>query len=545
MVQTDELNVETRRDTQKKYSLSKSFILLTVSAAFFVSALLLEPIMVDGDGLTHASRAIYDGFLMGMEPNHPLAPAFLRCVFLPLEAVGMRRYALRAFDIVDHLCGVAIFLLLACSIFPRFIKTSTVCVLSSLGAVLSFGVLSRASTIEVYAPALLLDIALVAFCLRADFTRIRDPVIASLLFLLAVGFHVTNTLVGPFALALVIYRTPRNRIVATLCCGALIFLFGIGVIIGMLWLGLGGAQWPPDLSAMLPQGVPQPPMGITGRSVRALYGFSRTVAYLPYYKELNVGWGCLYAGVLTSFVALVVFMASRGLVGRIHQYRSLFLLLMLLALPFVVMGLAYYPSDPERWLFLMPLVWLVIGMVWDQYTPAPDKWFTRGTSQILLALIVLGLGGYNAVVGLLPDVLANRNLAGIKKLAATTNPTDLVISPAGIRAAIYEFYLDKPLNFENLTLVSLEEKHQSHQEAMQADLCDRISQGLRTGRRVLVYNLIAEGHEKQRGYPWANLRYGYRPETFLEVLNKFDQETLVAPIPDHCGIIRLHQKEPS
>src|SRR5262249_24977511 len=159
----------------------------------------------------------------------------------------------RAFHVVDHLCGVGIFLLLACSIFPRFIKNWAVCVLSSLAAVLSFGVLSRAYTIEVYAPALLLDVALVAFCLRSDFTRIRDPVIASLLFVLAIGFHLTNLLGGPFALALVISRTPRNRIVTTLWCGALTFWSGIGAMVVMLWFGLGGAHWPPDLSLIMPR----------------------------------------------------------------------------------------------------------------------------------------------------------------------------------------------------------------------------------------------------------------------------------------------------
>ena len=89
----------------------------------------------------------------------------------------------------------------------------------ALGVMASYGVLSRASAIEVYAPALFLDVALVEYCLRSQLTRDRDAVAASLLLVLAVGLHVTNLLIIPGVIALAIGLTPKSRIARTLVSG--------------------------------------------------------------------------------------------------------------------------------------------------------------------------------------------------------------------------------------------------------------------------------------------------------------------------------------
>ena len=520
------------------------FSILAASLSIFAVTLMLEPVMVDGDGLGHSSRAIYESFLSGMDPRHPLAAAFFRCFYLPLEALGLRRSAIQAFSLVDHACGVGIFLFLACSVFPRFIRSWQICLLSSLGVVLSYGVLSRASTIEVYAPAMLLDIALVAHCLRTDFARVWAPTITAILYVLAIGLHVTNVLMGPVVLAIVICRTPRGRIVVNLIWATFIFSLGISVILGLLWLGPGGARWPPDLAAILPRSEHHPQMSILGRLVRAVYGFLRTLAYLPYHRDLGPRGAGLCTAFLAGFATLFLVVVARGPSQRFRESRPLIMHLLLLALPFALVGLYYYPSDPERWIFLMPVVWLVIGIAWDQYTPTPGQWLSRDTSQLLLALIVLGLGGYNAIAGLLPDARVSRDLAGLKELFRLTTADDLVISPSSVRSRIHEFYVTQLADFENIDLVSLTRRHSSHREEMEKDLTDRITDALRDGRRVLVFDLIAEGHEKQRGYPWAFMENDYGPDTFLEVIARFDQEVLIQPSREQPGLFLLHTKNP-
>ena len=107
--------------------------------------------------------------------------------------------------------------------------------------------LSRAAAIEVYAPALFMDVALIAYCLRSSFTRDRSAVTASLLLLLAVGFHVTNLLVIPFIVALVIGRTPASESSDPPLGGETVLL-GLGAILALLWLGPGAEHgrpiWP-------------------------------------------------------------------------------------------------------------------------------------------------------------------------------------------------------------------------------------------------------------------------------------------------------------
>ena len=511
---------------------------LLVSVSLLILTLSLKPMMIDGDGLSLSSRAIYEGFLSGMDPRHSLAAAVLRTIYLPLQAVGLERMALYAFIGVSSLCGAGTFLLLASSIFPRFIKAASVSVLCALGVVASYGVLSRASTIEVYAPALFLDVALIAYCLRSPFTRDRDAVAASLLLVLAVGFHVTNLLMIPFVVALVIGRTSRERIVRTLVWGATTFVLAMTVIVSLLWLGIGQAKWPPDLALIFPRGEVQPPLGLGGHLSRAAYGFARTVAFLPYIRELRTSLVVPYLGLLGAVFLLYVHLARRGFLVHLREQGKLLWMLGLLAAPFALIGVYYYPSDPERWLFLMPALWLLIGLAWDQSRPAP-AWRKIGWGNpILLAAIVIGLGMYNAAA-LIPDAIANRSLAGLREISKLTTRDDLVISASGISGRINEFYVDHPVQAENLTVMALVKEHGADLDGMQADLAARIDRALERNRRVFVFDLIGEGHEKQKGYPWAFLEHDYGPNTFLDVLAKYGHDPVYPPNREHVGIIRL------
>ncbi len=538
---SDSVAPTTDNDRSKFASRIHIIVYAVLSVLLSILALLLKPIMIDGDGLSHSSRAIYAGFLAGMDPKHPLAAALLRAIYLPLAAVGLRRFSLTAFVGVSILSAVGTFLLLACSIFPRFIRVWSVSVLCALGVVVSYGVLSRGSTIEVYAPALFLDVAVVAYCLRFPFTRDRHAVGASLLLVLAVGFHVTNLLIIPFAIALVIGRTPRERIVRTLLWGGATFLLGLGVILSLLWLGLGRAKWPPDLALIVAQGDLQPSLGMGGHLSRAAYGFARTVAFLPYHRDLRATLALPYAVLAGGMLLLCSHLARKGFLAHLGKNGRLLLMLVLLATPFLFMGLYYFPSDPERWLFLMPPLWLLIGLAWDQYDPTPDGRGIAWNSQILLAAIVIGLGSCNAAA-LVPDALANRYLTGLRELSKLTTRDDLVISPSNVNSRINEFYLDRPIPAENLTVMALVEEHGADLHGLRADLVDRIDRALREGRRVFAFNFIGERHEKQRGYPWGGLGHDYGPDTFLAILEKYQYDPIYPPNREHVGIVRLRPR---
>jgi hypothetical protein len=501
-------------------------------------ALGLSPAMIDGDGLTHSERAISQGFLEGMEPKHPLAAMALRAIYLPLSIAGGGHLTLRAFTAFSAACGAMTFALLRWRIFPRFIKSPAVSLLCALGVFLSYGVLSRSSTVEVYAPALFLDVLVVAYCLRSPFTRRHQAVLAGLLLVLAVGFHVGNVLMIPGLIALVAGRVPRDRRVDVLASCAAGFVLGMGLIGGLLWLGPGRAEWPPDWSLILPRRDPEPPLGLGGRLGRAVYGFARTVAYLPYVRDLRASRALPYAILVGGAALWCLHLARRNLADRSGGIGRVLLGLAVLGTPFVVMGVAYYPSDPERWLFLMPVLWLLVGLAWDRPEASGPRRALSTDGPILLGVMVFGVGLYNAAA-VLPEARSNRHLAGLRTLAEISEPDDLILSPGGVLNRMNAFYLDHPVRGEEVTVMALVKAHGADHRGLQADLAGRIDDALRGGRRVLVFNFIGERHRKQEGYPWNYVGHDYGPDTFLSVLDRFEQGVIAPSSPDREGIVRL------
>ena len=137
--------------------------LVALSALFWS----LKPSMLDGDGLQHAGDAIFHPAFGAMDLKHLLVPAALKV------AVGLSSLLDRGGRVIDFLLAenglatLATFVLLARFVFPRVIQDLVVAWISALGTVLSYGVLSRSASLEVYSIALLADVVLVAYCLSS------------------------------------------------------------------------------------------------------------------------------------------------------------------------------------------------------------------------------------------------------------------------------------------------------------------------------------------------------------------------------------------
>jgi hypothetical protein len=494
--------------------------------------------MPDGDGLSHANRAIYDGFLEGSQPKHPLAAALLRSVYLLLSTVGMRAHTIGAFSMVSHVCGAGTLLLLSCSIYPRLGLSRSSSLMAAVGTALSFGVLSRATAIEVYAPALFLDVALTAFCLHARFDSARDAVFATLLFAAGVSIHVTNVCVAPLAIAIVISRTSRGSQATIFWSACLTLVLSAAAICALLWQGPGKGEWPPNPRAILPTPDPEPPMSALSRAARAGYGFCRSIAFLPYYKELSVPVAAVYAILSSCLLAFLFLVATRGLI-QVGRARHQVLVLLVLALPFVILGVMHYPSDPERWLFLTPIAWLIAGLAVEHYDPRGGQFPSRKQCLLALSTAILGVGVYNVLASLLPDSKASKHLPGLRTLSIISDADDLIISPAGVCGPINEFFLERPILGENLSLILLAERHHAAAGALQDDLTARVRRRLGERGRVFVYDLIGEGHEAQRNYPWAYLESGYGPDTFLEALSGFKARVILEPTKSQSGLYEL------
>lgn len=295
---------------------------------------------------------------------------------------------------------------------------------------------------------------------------------------------------------------------------------------------------------ILPIGDPQPPLSVTGRAARAAYGLARTMAWLPPARNISASFTVGYLSVMLTGSGALLFLARTGLFKNLRAYNLLFGFLALFAVPFIGMGLSYFPSDPERWVFLLPVIWMLIGLIVNEYLWASSPHFPSHRTVVpLLAAVVVLLGLYNGLYKLFPESRHNRDLSGLSELASTASSTDLVISPGGISGPIYELFLGKRVTFANLTIVSLVEKHGANKGRLQSDLETRIREQLKTGGHVYVYGLIGEGHRKGENYPWAHVtHFDYGPETFLTIFEQFERHEVVSPTPAHTGTFRLTLK---
>jgi hypothetical protein len=507
----------------------------------FISLAALQPRMPDGDGLAHASRAIYEGFLEGMEAKHLTYAAVLHSVYVPLRVLNLHSYAISALSMTSHLAAVGIFLLLARTIYPLFIKDHLIASLSALGTVASFGIMSRAVTIETYSLALLTDVALIAVCLKGNLDQWRITVAAGLLFVLAVGFHVTNVLLAPCVLALLVIRGQRSTVMSRLVWFGGTVIAGMSILLGLFLAGKHAGAQPLDWAQIFPNADVQPSLGLLGHLGRAAYGFARAIAWVPPLPELSMGFATGYGLAMVVGLLVVLYLFSAGLWQRRARYRPVWIILALVIVPFTAIGIYYFPSDPERWLFLTPAVWLVIGLIWSEYRPAPGILLTRTKSLMLLGIIVASLGLYNGLYKLLPEAQHNRELVGLKELAKVTSASDLVITPTVITSDINEFFLQKPLDCDNLTFTGLVDKYGGNRADLQSYLRAQITEKLQHGAPVYVHRVINEGHVAAKGYPWAHFtEFNYSPETFIDVLLEFNPTIVIAPSASRTGTFRLY-----
>jgi hypothetical protein len=513
---------------------------LAIAVALVAGLVLLRPRMPDGDALGHAGRAIERSLLRGMEPKHILYAPLLRILLLGLENAGLRPYALDAFTIVSNLCGGVLYLLLARGIYAPLLRNVVVGRICALGVVLSFGVMVSCATIETYALALTLDVALAAVCIRTGLETTGPAAAAAVLFVLAVGVHATNVLMLPFVLAILLSSGRRHGWTAPgVFCG--IVLLGAVVLASALVLGVPTADGTPNWARLIPRGDPHPSLSLGGRLGRALYGFLRTFAWLMPFKDLDRIFAIVYVAVFVLAALLIVFVAAHGFLGNLGRYRWASFLILLIVVPFTLVGIYYYASDSERWLFLMPPVWLVLGAIWTDYRPAPNSWLSPGALPGVLLFLVLLMGSYNALYKLWPEARSSRELKGLVDLQQRTGSGDLIVAASPLKGITEEFLLRQPLHGEVVALDHLMlDVHKTDVAGCENDMRERVQAALAQGRRVFVYGLLDEGQTEGRGYPWAWVQsMGYRPEKISSLLDEYHPEAVVKPDADHVGLFQL------
>ncbi len=348
---------------RKAGSLTTVAILCVAAACLFAFG---RPGTPNGDGLGYLRAARTGQFA----PGHPVYVPLLRLLGTPI--------VLRA-QIVSMACGVLGVALVA----------MRGAVFGAAGLAVSWAYWSSASDVEVYAPAVLCLIGVLV---------VRHRVARAVLGGAAIALHIEHVLLLPF----------------------LWVESGAAVAIGAL--ALGGCAYAAMTMGALHMGVPAALRFVLSSShgfrdplwkapAATLFGWARSLAFAPYPYEASVWITAAHMLVGAGMLALVCVWAFRDRARPDWPARSV----IALVAPYAACGFLFFPSESERWLFLLPVFWM-----WADPALAKRKWQACAVLGALLC--------WNVIRGVLPSKGTDAATRA-QATAALLRPGDLVIAP--------------------------------------------------------------------------------------------------------------------
>jgi len=369
---------------------------VAIALATAIGYLAIAPAVVNGDGLGYLKASVHGNLYPGHLGYVPLLMFLRRIAGVgPQPVDGL--WVARALSAVS--AGIAVWALGAAArrLFDAR-ESPRAGLIASGGLAASFGCMSSGSDVETYAPALAaLCLTIYGLARRRTGGGPASTVLAAVALAVATLLHVENVLFGLCAL----FALPRRDRVGFVAISSLLVLAAYGLAgFGAGWL-LGashGFHYP--LSAATP--------------FIALYGACKALLFSPYPYEAS--WarvlghfvpGALALGTL-AFIVLARDLArpTRAPLGAAATWAW--------AVPYGAVGVAFFASDAERWIFLLPLVWLTVAT-------------TRSRSQLALTVAV-GLLLLNLAVWL-PHARDTDWRDRARAVSTHLAPGDLVVSP--------------------------------------------------------------------------------------------------------------------
>jgi hypothetical protein len=435
-----------------------------VGFASAVAYLLVAPSVVNGDGLGYLNASVHGDLYPGHLLYEPLLRA-LRALFSvgprPVDGLAVAR----ALSAVSG--GVAVFAIgrAARRLDPQLptgaraspVVAATSPVVAALGLACSFGAIVAASDVETYAPALAaLCLAVWALAARRAGGGPRTVVAAGLAIALAALFHVENALFGLVALA-ALPRDQRRRDWPLLVATAGLVTVGVyAAVIVASSAPTGASSWLRGAS----HGFRYPVHWYT--PAVAVYGASKALLYSPYPYEAS--WLLVVGHFVPGVIALVA-LGRMALGGRAPLGRSATIVWVV---SYGAVGVAFFPSDTERWIFLLPLFWLAV---------AAARRHARAALAVAIALGVLNVAVW------LPRARDQSWRDRADRAATHAEPGDLIVSPGHGWDEYIGFYAPPtvghyPIVFHTGRLGSA--------ELVRRDLAEAVRDARKRGHRVLL-----------------------------------------------------------
>jgi hypothetical protein len=260
---------------------------------------------------------------------------------------------------------------------------------------------------------------------------------------------------------------------------------------------------------------------------QAIYGLARSLVWSPYLYESDaprlIGQFLLGLLPLIGFVALC----------RRHAHAAAGLPLRplaVLAAPYAALALVFFGADPERWIFILPVLWIVAGVVID----------ALAHRRVVARALVAGLFALNLGLAILPAHFNAwpRHLAELA--AEPLSDGDLLIFPGHDWDEYVVFYGRKRIEPFPISYYAARDG-----EDRMWDRLDREAGAARArGHHVFAVRLFDEAREvadDPAGY--AELRAIGISRAKLRA--KLEERFVVAPIAtrDGVSVVRLDPRE--
>jgi hypothetical protein len=299
---------------------------------------------------------------------------------------------------------------------------------AAAGLALSFGYWVQGADVEAYAAAIvaLLSTVRLALAHRVRPTLPRALAVGVMLGV-AVLCHLTHVLLSVFvAASLWHFAAPGKKLLhaaAALATGGALSLgmYAYAALLVRRHDLVGALRWVGTAAHGFHDG------GGPYRVADATYGLAKAVIYSPYLYEADAPkmLGQFLLG-LAPLVALCVAARLRPRVLPQIEWR----LGAAWVLPYALVGVAFFGSDSERWLFVLPALWLLAGAL-----VAP-----RYRRLQLAAWILVYVGALNLVTGILPAHRDTWTRRRAEVAASLFHDGDLLVFPGHSWDEYLSFY---------------------------------------------------------------------------------------------------------
>jgi hypothetical protein len=507
--------------------------------------LALPAAVMNGDGFGYYNRALSPDWLDKLSPGHLLYTPLLAGLGRAALALGLP--PLIVMRLVNQLAGAgAIALLYA---------TARRCGLDRLGGGLaaaglavSFGVWVQATDLEAYAlPLYFVTAGLYAMSRFAETGRPAWAAAMGACTGLAALFHLVTATLGAAAVLLIIRAgqgsptTIRDReragcgnpslTVASLCAylvTAAVVFGGPVLLFGLVMLRLPSTPAVVRWLLTADHGYPVP-FGVLSLP-RAAYGFLRTLIALDSFWTAPLAQTVLKAGGMLLGFGWLAWQWRTHRIRLSRLLRTLTIALVPFAALQIGLGVYYFGSDSERWVFLMPVCWLIAGAGAAEL-PARQR--------MLAALSVAALALVNLTQGIGPLATDRSTPERVRALTRLLDRPGVVVTPGHDWLSYFHFFAPEQRDTEILSLFLLAREHPGEPDAVLGEVRRRLDAARRNSRPVLLLRVL-DPHENFHEDPWQMLAgLGLGPRQTRAWFNRFTWQAIALDDDARTPLFRL------